>query len=1228
MGFLRDPEGPPTGKSAAPHGYPPEEPAFMGTTMPEKSKTHLFAAGVFALASVSSHAAPVTWGTVQTITGASDIVSTGVTNLAGADFGAPAGTTTTVNNGSVDIAFKTVNSGQGALLSNGITVAAESTWGNFGNATGNSNLTGNFGVVLDRNLGIEDGNPPDADITLSGLNPGTQYQVQFFTSDLRAATNALTQTIEGASGAVSGTMTPDNGASGTSVIGTFTADTASQILTVRGTGSANVALANALAIGELGASVVPPVANNDAITMNPGGAAGLTVLLNDTGGTLDPLGIMVTTGPSAGSTAVPQADGRILYSHGGAAGATDSFTYTVRNQTGTTSNEATVTITIDSSLRLENTTSTLPDTAPPVTLAVVDAFPGLLFEDVLALRSPPGSTTQLFLAERRGKITYIPDVTSATPERRVLIDLGTIPGFAFDDTSEGELGLLSFAFHPDFANNGYFYVFYTATGGNPYFNRLSRFQIALDGGGTPILDNPTASIATELQLFSEFDQVDNHNAGDIHFGPDGYLYIAMGDEGNQKNASRNAQLIDKDLYSAVLRIDVDKRPGNIEPNLDDAIPTDGGIARFSIPIDNPFVHTSFGGGWDGTFNGSAIPDLAKVQRSFWAVGFRSPWRMSFDSLTGDLYLGDVGQENYEEVSVVERGKNYGWAFREGFQQTPGTPSANIGVPPPGFAAADPLYDYSHGSGNFQGNSVTGGVVYRGVDIPSMTGKYIFGDFVSGHIWSLDRSTGAPVVERLATDAGIAAFGTDPSNGDVLLCDYLENKVKRLVAGMTLAEDFPQTLTETGIFADLATMTPNPGILAYEPAVSFWSDHAIKKRWFSIPDLAGKIGFSTDTPWTLPQGMFWVKHFDIEIVRGDPATSKRIETRILMKTATGSYGVSYKWNAGGTEATLVEDAGETINLAILDGGTPINQTYQIPSRGACFSCHTPVAGHALSFNTRQLHRDDLIAGILGNQIGTLDSAGYFDAPLPSLASTPTFAPVSDTRVSREFRVRSYLAVNCVSCHQPGGSAPGTWDARPNVSLEQTGLILGSAARPLNPGDLLVAAGDSTHSILLQRVKAGNGYTRMPPLGSHVLDSGAIQLIQDWIQLDLPGYQTYDQWAAGWFGPGAGVIAERGTDADGDGRDNEFERLTGTNPRIGGDSWTMDLTVTGDNVLLDFPVPANAAILIESSPDLRHWIPWPVPGNEPFFPAAAGTRQLTAPVSQTGPSHFFRGTAIEP
>lgn len=149
--------------------------------MSEKTRTHLFAAGAFALASVSADTAPVTWSTVQTLTSAANILSSGVANLAGADFGATTGTTTTINNGSVDVAFKTLNSGQSVLLSNGITIGTENTWANFGNATGDSNLTGNFGVVLDHDPGIEEGNSLNADITLSGLKPGTQYQIQFFT---------------------------------------------------------------------------------------------------------------------------------------------------------------------------------------------------------------------------------------------------------------------------------------------------------------------------------------------------------------------------------------------------------------------------------------------------------------------------------------------------------------------------------------------------------------------------------------------------------------------------------------------------------------------------------------------------------------------------------------------------------------------------------------------------------------------------------------------------------------------------------------------------------------------------------------------------------------------------------------------------------------------------------------------------------------------------------------
>ncbi len=212
-----------------------------------KRTAELLFAGIAALVlPVLSHAASLTWGSVQAITGASDILSTGVTSLAGASFGITTGTATIVNNGAVDIEFKSLGSGQNATLSNGITVAADSTWGNWGLAGGNSAVTGNFGTVLDSNLGIEDGGPTSASITLSGLTIGTQYQIQFFAD----STGNNSQTISGSAAM--------NTLSGQFVTGTFTADATSQVLTM--TRNTDFGVANALTIGTAGSGpdTTPP----------------------------------------------------------------------------------------------------------------------------------------------------------------------------------------------------------------------------------------------------------------------------------------------------------------------------------------------------------------------------------------------------------------------------------------------------------------------------------------------------------------------------------------------------------------------------------------------------------------------------------------------------------------------------------------------------------------------------------------------------------------------------------------------------------------------------------------------------------------------------------------------------------------------------------------------------------------------------------------------------------
>ena len=192
-----------------------------------------------------------------------------------------------------------------------------------------------------------------------------------------------------------------------------------------------------------------------------------------------------------------------------------------------------------------------------------------------------------------------------------------------------------------------------------------------------------------------------------------------------------------------------------------------------MPADNPFIHTSLGGTWDGKINGVTVPDLSKVRTEFWAFGFRHPWRFSFDSVTGDLWTGDVGQDTYEEIDRVQKGGNYGWVYREGFHNTNFT---NPPPPPrpPGFTSTDPVYEYVHtsipgGDAQFKGDSVVGGRVYRGSRFPELYGAYIFADSVSGNIWRRDATSG--VVDRITgvpgEYVGIVSTGSDPSNQDIL-----------------------------------------------------------------------------------------------------------------------------------------------------------------------------------------------------------------------------------------------------------------------------------------------------------------------------------------------------------------------------------------------------------------------------------------------------------------------------
>lgn len=323
---------------------------------------------------------------------------------------------------------------------------------------------------------------------------------------------------------------------------------------------------------------------------------------------------------------------------------------------------------------------------------------------------------RVFAMAQNGMIFSLNNDPAAT-QASLFLDLSDRVS-AFTSPGANEQGLLGLAMHPNFKENGQFFVSYTAKDDDR--SVISRFHVSKD--------DPNRADPKSEEILMEISQsFKNHNGGPIEFGPDGYLYIAMGDGGFRNDPELNGQDLSS-LLGKILRIDVDH-------------PADG--KPYGIPKDNPFVSVE-----------GARPEI-------YAYGLRNPWRMAFDSKTGRLWLGDVGQELWEEVNVIEKGGNYGWSVREGAYSF-----GNQAQPKSGPATTiDPVWAYDHGVGK----SITGGRVYRGSKAPELVGKYIFADYVSGGIWALtyDESSGKVTRSDLVVASGIPvlAFGED-ADGEV------------------------------------------------------------------------------------------------------------------------------------------------------------------------------------------------------------------------------------------------------------------------------------------------------------------------------------------------------------------------------------------------------------------------------------------------------------------------------
>jgi glucose/arabinose dehydrogenase len=348
------------------------------------------------------------------------------------------------------------------------------------------------------------------------------------------------------------------------------------------------------------------------------------------------------------------------------------------------------------------------------------AFPNLTFDLPNEFVSPDDGTNRNFVIAQKGKIHVFKNDANVK----------TAPVFlniTQKVTSGGERGLLGLAFHPDFKKNGFFYVNYTR-GGKNLETAISRFQVSKA--------NSNIADAASEEVLLTFDQpFSNHNGGKVAFGKDGYLYIAVGDGGSGGDPQNNGQN-KKVLLGKILRIDVNKRGGNL---------------KYAIPGDNPFK-----GNKDG------------FREEIFAYGLRNPWRFSFDKSTGDLWAGDVGQNKIEEVDIVKNGQNYGWRVMEADECFKSADCNKEGM-------ALPVWSYPQGGAT--GRSVTGGHVYRGKKLTAMIGKYIYGDYATGNIWTLSGTQAGKYDNAfLIQHAGsIASFGED-ANNELYVCSYGDGKI--------------------------------------------------------------------------------------------------------------------------------------------------------------------------------------------------------------------------------------------------------------------------------------------------------------------------------------------------------------------------------------------------------------------------------------------------------------------
>jgi uncharacterized repeat protein (TIGR03806 family) len=731
---------------------------------------------------------------------------------------------------------------------------------------------------------------------------------------------------------------------------------------------------------------------------------------------------------------------------------------------------------------------------PPLPYRVARAYGRLRLDFPIAVANEPGSERLWIIAQSKsyGPTAIYRMIDSPEAEKLELVK-----------TEEAAYGI---CFHPDFLKNGYVFVGSNgAYDGGPKKTRVTRYTV---GRQPPFaLDLDSAKVILEWES-------DGHNGGDLAFGLDGRLYITSGDGTSDSDTNLAGQDMTR-LLAKVLRIDVDH-------------PAEG--RAYSVPKDNPFV------------------GMPGVRPETWAYGLRNPWRITVDRQTGHIWVGNNGQDLWEQIFFVRRGDNYGWSVMEGSH--PFYPNRQAGPTP----FVKPALEHPHS----EARSLTGGLVYYGQKLPELRGAYLYGDYSTGKIWAA-RHDGTQVTwhkELADTTLQITGFGTD-SQGEILIADHRgqgEGAFYRLEPAPPHATrpEFPRKLSETGLFRSVPGHVVEPALIPYSVNSPLWSDGAHKERWIAIPHKPGqdmRIEMTTSRGWGFPNETVLVKSFALEMEQGNAASRKWIETRLLTRQENEWVGYSYLWNDEQTEATLVDAAGADREFQIRvprDREHPDGlrrQVWRFPSRTECLVCHSRAANWVLGLTTLQMNKMHDYGGIQDNQLRVLEHLGLLkvnwhaeaiallrdqakqdglserriedfvrrqtatrsqrEPPQSSLLAQspdryPRLVDPYDKQADLNLRARSYLHANCSQCHVEAGGGNAQIDLEFTTPLAKMKLL---DVKPQHhtfglPDPRLVVPGSPERSVMLHRV-ANRGSGQMPQLATSLVDEAAVELLRAWI-----------------------------------------------------------------------------------------------------------------------------------